>query len=174
MSSLYTPSSLAGLFVFNPTLGDEATEGLKILTFHPKIDIDRQKTYVGLTEGLVAFTRYRLHACALFHCHFPVLTLCARAFFFLPAVVSPGSDYSPEKPLEAMHTEKHRYAFFECEKDYWMVLVVENPRVAKDAKSAPVYAEDELDDSILQSLLKHAYSLFSVRFVFRLSSGCRQ
>ncbi len=64
-----------------------------------------------------------------------------------------------------MHTEKHRYAFFECEKDYWMVLVVENPRVAKDAKSAPVYAEDELDDSILQSLLKHAYSLFSVRLV---------
>jgi hypothetical protein len=91
--------------------------------------------------------------------------VCARSC--LPTLFSrfSCSDYSPEKPLEAMHTEKHRYAFFECEKDYWMVLVVENPRVAKDAKSAPVYAEDELDDSILQSLLKHAYSLFSVRLV---------
>lgn len=71
-------------------------------------------------------------------------------------------DYSPNKPIESMHTEKHRYSYLEAEKDHWMVLVVQNPQVAKDPKAQPQFAEDELDDSILASLLKHAYSLFSV------------
>jgi hypothetical protein len=54
----YQASALKGFFVFNPLLGDESTEGLKILSFYPKnVDVDVQKTYVGLSEGLIAFTR---------------------------------------------------------------------------------------------------------------------
>ena len=53
-----TPSSLAAFFVFNPTLGDENTEDRKILFFYPRIDLNLQKDYVGLSEGLINFTRY--------------------------------------------------------------------------------------------------------------------
>jgi hypothetical protein len=149
----YTPSNLAALFVFNPLLGDEMTEGLKILSFNPKIDIDLQKTFVGLTEGLVAFTRFVISSLIPSAIASMLSCICIR-------------DFSPNKPIESMHTEKHRYSFLECEKDYWMVLVVENPRTTKDAKSPPVYVEDELDDSILMSLLQHAYSLFTVPICF--------
>lgn len=52
-----TPTSLAAIFWFNPELGDEDTEGEKILHFHPPVDINTQKDYVGLAEGLINFTR---------------------------------------------------------------------------------------------------------------------
>lgn len=38
-------SDLAAFFVFNPTLGDEVTEGQKILAFFPKIDVELQKVW---------------------------------------------------------------------------------------------------------------------------------
>jgi hypothetical protein len=43
--------------------------------------------------------------------------------------------------------------------------VVENPQFAKDAKSPLQHSEDELDDAVLLSLLKHAYSMYTVRAV---------
>ena len=44
--------------MFNPELGDEATEGEKILYFSPSTcSVDQQKTYVGLVEGLVNFSK---------------------------------------------------------------------------------------------------------------------
>ena len=52
------PSILEALFVFNPTLGDENTEGEKILSFWPpETDLNKQKDYVGLAEALHSFTR---------------------------------------------------------------------------------------------------------------------
>ena len=46
---------VANLFIYNPTLGNEFTEGEKILAFYPDIDFNNQKFYVGLCEGLIAF-----------------------------------------------------------------------------------------------------------------------
>mmetsp|Transcript_13129 Transcript_13129/g.20822 ORF Transcript_13129/g.20822 Transcript_13129/m.20822 type:complete len:843 (-) Transcript_13129:31-2559(-) len=51
------PPTLGALFVFNPTLGEEDTENRKNLFFHPDIDLNRQKDYIGLTEGIINFTR---------------------------------------------------------------------------------------------------------------------
>jgi len=51
------PSSLAALYVFNPTLGEEETEHRKILYFAPKLELNAQKDFVGISEGLIAFTR---------------------------------------------------------------------------------------------------------------------
>lgn len=51
------PSSLTALFVFNPTLGEEETEHRKILYFTPKLELNAQKDYVGISEGLINFTR---------------------------------------------------------------------------------------------------------------------
>ncbi len=50
-------ASLTAFFVFNPTLGDEDTEGHKILFFYPQLDINTQKDYVGIAEALNGFTR---------------------------------------------------------------------------------------------------------------------
>jgi hypothetical protein len=51
-------AAVGAFFLFNPLLGDEATEGRKILYFHPpETDLNVQKDYVGISEGLIAFTR---------------------------------------------------------------------------------------------------------------------
>jgi len=50
---------LDSFFVFNPTLGGELTEGEKILYYHPNTtELNKQKTFVGLVEGLSGFCRY--------------------------------------------------------------------------------------------------------------------
>jgi len=116
MSAPTTPSSLHALFVFNPELGEEATEARKLLYFFDNrpdtvhrlhngqpnyVDLNYQKDLCGIAEGLIAFTR----------------------------------DFSPDSLCESVHCEQHRYAFAQPEKDYWIVLVVKNPTlITKDAK----------------------------------------
>ncbi len=158
------PSELAAFFVFNPNLGDEDTEGDKILYFYPpSVPIDIQKDYVGLTEGLINFTR------------------------------------EWGKPAEAVHCEKHRHAFFEAEKDYWICLVAKNPSLtyakvkdpnapapapqkeitgngplaqrmrkammekkAKEESGETEYLEDELEDAVLQAIIRRGYALYKL------------
>jgi hypothetical protein len=53
------PSALEALYVFNGSLGDEDTEGNKILYFFPdSVPINTQKDYVGISEGLIGMTKY--------------------------------------------------------------------------------------------------------------------
>lgn len=107
--SASTPSSLHAFFVFNPLLGDEATEARKLLYFHDArpstihrrtagnepqfVDLNFEKDLCGVAEGLIAFTR----------------------------------DFAPEELCESVHCQQHRYAFLQAEKDYWMVIAVKNP-----------------------------------------------
>jgi hypothetical protein len=54
-------------------------------------------------------------------------------------------DFSPDKPCEAVHCEKHRHAFLQCEENYWVCLAVKNPAVhttsgtGKDKKTSSEY-----------------------------------
>lgn len=119
----------------------------------------------------------------------------------LRPLLSLRSDFSPEKPCESVVCEKHRYAFLQCEPDFWLVLVsvlltccvdlhllsvtcvralvqvVANPfithppaagaaaekKTGKGAASGDVeYLEDELDDAVLQAILKRCYNMFRV------------
>jgi len=58
VSSPVVCGGLECFFVFDPSLGDEETEGEKILYFFPpNIDLNRQKDYVGISEALVNFSR---------------------------------------------------------------------------------------------------------------------
>lgn len=84
----------------------QETEGRKILYFYPHdTDINIQKDYVGMTEGLIGFT-----------------TDFAK---------SAGA----ATPCEAVHTQKHRYSIFQPEKDHLLVMVVKLPvLVGKDGK----------------------------------------
>ncbi len=151
MATPSTPSALHALFIFNPDLGEEATEARKLLYFFDNrpetvakleggqpnfVDLNYQKDLCGIAEGLIAFTR----------------------------------DFSPETLCESVHCQQHRYAFAQPEKGYWMVLVVKNPTIVHKSdsskKDAPPptteYMEEELEDSVLQAILHRCYSLYSL------------
>ena len=108
-------SALSAFFLFNPTLGEEATEGRKILFFYPPMDLNSQKDYVGLSEGLINFTKYKtvfiFSPPLMFYMETPVL-------FFLFV-----RDFSPDQAVETVSCEKNRHAFLEVEPDFWLVLV---------------------------------------------------
>ena len=72
MSRTVYPSALEGIYFWNPTLGGESTEHKKILFFHPPtVELDRQKDYIGMCEGMIGFR------CAYTN------TLCLSFFFKL-------------------------------------------------------------------------------------------
>jgi hypothetical protein len=130
MARTVFPSSLEAIYFFNPTFGGENTEHLKILYFHPELKLDKQKDYVGISEGMLGFTR----------------------------------EFSPDEPTTAVHCKKNRYAFHTCEPNFFLGLVVKNPTITtrtKDGKEPMIdYLEDELDDSVLQAIIKRCYALF--------------
>jgi hypothetical protein len=146
MSAPSTPSALHALFVFNPELGEEATESRKLIYFHDNrpetiarrqkgdvsyVDLNYQKDLCGIAEGLIAFSR----------------------------------DFSPETACESVHCAQNRYAFSQPEKGWWMVIVVKNPTiVSRDAKgvATTTFLEEELEDSVLQAILGRCYSLYSL------------
>lgn len=83
---------IAGLFVYNPTLGHEFSEGEKILAFYPNIDFDLQKQHVGLCEGLFSFTRYVGHYFTDFQEWYNLLrfvSICHEIFFLVIHIVLP-------------------------------------------------------------------------------------
>ena len=84
-----------------------------------------------------------------------------------------SKDFSPEEPCSAVHLEKHRYALMKCEENFYLGLVVKNPTIVtrtKDGKTPSVeYLEDELEDSVLQAIIRRCYHLFKVLFCSHLS-----
>eukprot|EP00954_Amorphochlora_amoebiformis_P010867 848606-Amorphochlora_amoeboformis.AAC.2 len=135
---------LGALFVFNPTLGEEDTENRKNLFFHPDIDLNRQKDYIGLTEGIINFTRI-VHR--ILHNRTTAHHDCLSDRIG-PLVIR---DFSPEQPCEALRCEKTRHAFFEAEPDFWIVLIINNPYTYQDKnKTTPTYLEDQIADESLQ------------------------
>ena len=55
------PASLAAFFVYNPLFGPtDETEHEKLLFYYPPdVGLDQKLKYVGLSEALVNFSRYR-------------------------------------------------------------------------------------------------------------------
>ncbi len=54
----FTQCTLEAMYFFNPTLGGESTEHLKILYFYPDLELDKQKDYVGISDGMIGFSMY--------------------------------------------------------------------------------------------------------------------
>lgn len=76
--------------------------------------------------------------------------------------------FSPDKPCEAVHYEKHRAVFLLPEpketNKFWMVMSINNPYVmkTKESKTIPEYKENEIDDISLSKVLSHLYKVFRV------------
>eukprot|EP01119_Soliformovum_irregulare_P002749 TRINITY_DN13004_c0_g1_i1.p1 TRINITY_DN13004_c0_g1~~TRINITY_DN13004_c0_g1_i1.p1 ORF type:complete len:451 (-),score=121.75 TRINITY_DN13004_c0_g1_i1:246-1577(-) len=70
--------------------------------------------------------------------------------------------FSPDKPLETMHTEKHTTAFFAPEDAFRIAMTVSNPSVTKvkDGKTVVEFKENELDDLSLRMIVMQIYRMF--------------
>jgi len=76
-----------------------------------------------------------------------------------------------QKTVDAVHMEKSRHVFFQCEPNTWMVMVVNNPCLHKTPSNAPPFDEylvNDLDDKVLKAVLQQIYNMF------RLFSGTFQ
>jgi len=58
--------------------------------------------------------------------------------------------------------EKQRYALFQPEPEYWLILVINNPTVKDSADGKTQYLDDELDDAVLQAIVRRCYSTFKL------------
>jgi len=173
-STISTPSTLHAFLIFNPTLGEEATEARKILFFHD----NRANAGVENEESLsTGATQRRGSSTASIDgssIHRPSASsspssidinyakdLCGIA----EGLIAFSRDFSPSALADSVHCDERRYAFYQPEPDYWMVLVVNNPTVTTREKNGAVhtvYQEDDIDDSVLQAILRRCYCLFTL------------
>jgi len=74
------------------------------------------------------------------------------------------SMFSPQKPCEAVHTEKHTSAYVKCEPNYWIIMIVQNPHVTGPDNKLE-YIEDFWDDEALNVVASQAYKTFRVEIL---------
>jgi len=126
-------AALKYFFIFNPKLGQkEGMEHEKILFFYPPA--------VNIDEQ-------------------------ARNVGLSEGLIHFTSTFSPDRLCDSVRREKHTCAFFHPEPDAWIVLMVRNPyvsRTGKDGKVKQHCFEDELDDSLLQIIVRQAYKMFKL------------
>jgi len=68
-----------------------------------------------------------------------------------------------DRKCESVRREKHTCAFFNPEQDTWVAMMVRNPyisRTGKDGKATQQFFEDEVDDAVLQTIVRQAYKSF--------------
>ncbi|XP_033106088.1 vacuolar fusion protein CCZ1 homolog [Anneissia japonica] len=80
------------------------------------------------------------------------------------AVVKFTQTFLPSKPCEALHTQKYRQLFLNVEKNFWMVMTVVVPFTEKleDGKTLREYHPEDVQDSVYQAVLMHAYKMFKL------------
>jgi len=74
------------------------------------------------------------------------------------ALITFTTVFSPDKPCSAVHLEKQRHAYLQCEPGIWCVMEVNNPIVTTNGE--PVHQEEELSDLWCASLLKQSWDYF--------------
>ena len=81
------------------------------------------------------------------------------------ALIQFTSTFKPSTACEVLHTQKSRQVFLNPEGRFFMVMTVNipyNQRILKDGKRAFEYFEEEVQDQVLQAVLKQAYSMFKL------------
>lgn len=80
------------------------------------------------------------------------------------ALVQFAKTYSPNKPCESLHTQKHKQVFYEAEENFWFVMTIANPwkETIRDGKPVREYQEENVKAVVLKSVLKQAYFMFKL------------
>ena len=79
------------------------------------------------------------------------------------ALIQFTKTFNPTTPCEVLHTQKSRQVFLNPEGRFFMAMTVKipyNQRILKDGKRAVEYFEEEVQDKVLQEVLKQAYAMF--------------
>eukprot|EP00117_Sycon_ciliatum_P024142 scpid48332/ scgid20331/ Vacuolar fusion protein CCZ1 homolog len=122
---------LKNFFIYNPTFGPrEGEEHKKILYYTPE-DTD--------------------------------LDLKVRHVGLCEAMVQFTRTFSPNKLCDVLHTLKSRQFFMQPEPDYWIIMTVMLPckkSTTKDGKTVFEYKEEDIQDTLYQSVLELAYQMF--------------
>lgn len=80
------------------------------------------------------------------------------------ALVNFTRTFSPDKPCEAVHTQRLRQVFFEPETNIWMVLTVSVPwvEVVNNGERSFEYHDSHVKDTVMQATLQRSYSMFKL------------
>ena len=86
------------------------------------------------------------------------------------ALINFTRQFSPEKPVDVVHTDKLHYVYREVEPGTWIVLAAirhAGTSTLKEKRSEPTKdgsgrrpVEDSVNDSVLKNAVKHAYGFF--------------
>ena len=86
------------------------------------------------------------------------------------ALINFTRQFSPEKPVDVVHTDKLHYVYREVEPGTWIVLAATRhagTSTLKEKRSEPTKdgsgrrpVEDSVNDSVLKNAVKHAYGFF--------------
>lgn len=124
-------SGLSSFFIYNDSYGSrEGTEGEKTMLYIPQ------------EENIDTQIKN--------------IGLCEALFQF-------ASTFKPSVPCEVLHTQKSRQVFLNPEGRFFMAMTVSIPysqKMLKDGKVVVEYFEEEIQDQVLQAVLKQAYSMF--------------
>ncbi|XP_055845097.1 vacuolar fusion protein CCZ1 homolog [Episyrphus balteatus] len=88
------------------------------------------------------------------------------------AIIQFSSKFSTTNGCKAVHTQKTTQLFFEPEKDYWMVMVINVPKEIKlkDGVEEAEYRGGEVHDKVFRAVLEQSYRMFRL-FAGKFSSN---
>lgn len=85
-----------------------------------------------------------------------------RAVGLCEALLKFTDTFNPDKNCHAVHTQKTRQIYHQPEPDFWLVMTVTvpNQQKSKDGHTFIEYYSEEVQDHVLQSILKMSYRMF--------------
>lgn len=125
-----TETSLKNFFVFNPTFGIKEGEELNKIFY-----------YHPVTD----------------HCEVQI-----KNVGLVEGILNFTGTFKVNSDITSLHTQKTRQLVLEVEKDFWMVMILEIPTITKMKDGAMIceYLEEEIQDKVYESVLRHAYAMY--------------
>ncbi|KAF2883661.1 hypothetical protein ILUMI_22533 [Ignelater luminosus] len=78
------------------------------------------------------------------------------------AIIKFTGNFKPNAPVNSLHTQKKRQLYYQPEENYWMVMTLNLPHVAKSRNGSTVneYLEEDVHDTVYEAVLKQAYLMY--------------
>ncbi|CAI8013592.1 Vacuolar fusion protein CCZ1 homolog [Geodia barretti] len=80
------------------------------------------------------------------------------------ALVNFTKTFNPDRPCQAVHTDRKRQVFLEPEPEIWTVMTVSIPWVEQvnNGERTVQYIQDYVQDEVLETALQRSYSMFKL------------
>jgi hypothetical protein len=93
-----------------------------------------------------------------------VLNRKVRNIGLCEALVNFTKTFNPDRPCQAVHTDRKRQVFLEPEPNIWTVLTVSIPwvEIVNNGERTVQYYTDHVQDELLQAALERSYNMFKL------------